>query len=347
MRATRRFTIPIRGLLAVCLTAVAVLGAACGSSGDSSGAASGGSGGASSGSGGSSKAVNVTIAYPAPVADHMIPSVTNAAGIFKKNGINAKIVFLQGSEIAPALISGKIQFASLATPTYEVADLNNHDIKAVAQWEQVFDVMLVAKPEFKTMKDLDGKSITTSAPATFSDLIADIAMQKFGITMHKVPLGHLSNSISAFESGQVDSISDLSPWQLGDVQKQMPGAHSLVDFRNIQGVPGIQLVGSGSWMQDNKDVTTRVVKSIAEGVQYFKSHKAESVKTIAKVTQASAAQAQDSYDAVVKSLSDTLVPSLAAEKKVLGLLAPSYPAAKGFDASKVIDTSYAKAAGAQ
>jgi NitT/TauT family transport system substrate-binding protein len=342
VRFTRRFSVPVhRGLLAAGLAALAVFATACGSSDDSSSTTG-------SSSSGSSKLTDVTIAYAAPVADHMIPTVTQAAGIFKKNGINAKIQFLQGSQIAPALLGNKIQFATLAAPTLEVADLSGSNLKTVAQWENVFDAALVAKPEYKTMQDLDGKSITTSAPATFSDMIADIAMQKYGIKMQKVPLGHLSNSISAFESGQVDSISDLSPWQVPDIQKKVQGANMLVDFREITGVPGLQLVGNGDWIKDNPETTQKVVDSINEGIQYFKTHKAESVKAIEDETESSHEEAVASYDSVVKSLSPTIVPSLDAEKKVLQLLEPSYPEAKGFDASKFIDTTFAqKAAGGQ
>lgn len=335
-----RFTRSIRRLrwLGVLVAAVASLAAVTGCGGsDDQQAASGAAKG---------KTV-VTIAYPAPVADHMIPAIAQSAGFFSKYGIDAKIVFLQGSEIVPALTSDKIQFSSLAAPTYEVTDLSGSDIKAVAQWERVFDVVLMGSPGHDSMQSLDGKSITTSAPATFSDLCADLAMQRYHIKMNKVPLGHLSNSIAAFESGQVDAISDLSPWQVAGVQQKLKGAKVLADFREFTGVPGIQLVGKSSWMQAHRQTTVNVIKAINDTVAWMGSHKADAVNTIAKITQSSQADASASYDSVMKSLSHDVTPSLAAERRILTLLAPSYPKAKGFDPAKVIDTSYAQAATGQ
>lgn len=335
-RFIRSIRQPRLGVLIVAAAALAVA-AGCGSSDDKQAATQGDAPAAN-------KPVEVTIAYPAPVADHMIPAIAQSSGIFAKYGIKAKIVFLQGSQVAPALTSNKIQFTSLAAPTYEVTDLSGSDLKAVAQWEQAFDAVLMGAPGFNTMQSLNGKSVTTSAPATFSDLCADLAMGRYKIKMNKVPLGHLSNSIAAFESGQVKAISDLSPWQVAGVQKKLPGAKVLADFRTFTGVPGLQLVGKSSWMEAHRQTTENVVKAIGETITWMASHKDASVKTIAQVTDSSPADAAASYESVIKSLKRDVTPSLAAEQKILTLLAPSYPKAKGFDASKFIDTSYAKAA---
>ena len=139
----RRHRRRVSAIAAALLLAVVV--AACGSSSSSggSGSSSGSTGTqAADSSGGSLTKVN--IAYTAPIADQMLPEITNAAGLFKKNGIDASINFVQVSSALPALISGQLNYLVGGAPTSEVASLNGTPVQYVAQWENVLDADIVA-----------------------------------------------------------------------------------------------------------------------------------------------------------------------------------------------------------
>src|SRR5882724_11598124 len=110
-------SLPKRGRLLAAVGTLALLVSACGSS----------TGGASQ-AGSSDGLVNVTIAYGAPLADHMVPSVAQAAGLFKKYGINAKIEFLESTQLLTSLRSGQVQFVSIPAPGPEILALNGTDI---------------------------------------------------------------------------------------------------------------------------------------------------------------------------------------------------------------------------
>ena len=324
-------------LRAAALLALISLAAACATSSSSSATASG-----SAGSG--SAPVSVTIAYAAPVADQMIASVTQAAGLFAKNGIDAKVEFLQASQLLPALVSGQVQFGTFAAPGPEIATVNGHSLKYIAQWENSFDTVFVASKKYPTMASLNGKAIAISSDGAFSDLLARIAERRYGITMRELPLGNLTNQIAAFESGSADAVSDLSPWQLSSAQQKVPGAHSLIDWRTITNIPGMGLVGNDQWLTANRATAVKVLKAISEGVSYFKTHPTEAIKVISQVTSEPTAEATASYQAVLKSLTPTIVPSLAAQQNLLTYLPEMEPAAKGYPASKLLDASYAEAA---
>lgn len=318
------------GVMLVALSGAAVMLTACGSSGGSDADASSGP--------------TITIAYGAPTADQTVPSLADEAGLFAKYGINVKVEYLDSAQLLPALVGGQVQLAQLPAPGYETIALNGTDLQAVGRVEDSFDVELVAGPEIQDMKSLDGKSIAISKPGSFSDLMARVAEQKYGITLNEVPLGSLPNQVSAFQAGQVDSVSDLSPSQLSSVQSARAGSHVLVDWRTDRDMPGMMLVGKTSWLQANKDVAENALRAINEGVSYFKGHEDEAEKVIAEVTGADAAASKASYGDVLKSLAPTIVPTVTSEKTVLGYISDDYPSAKTFDASKLVDPSYAQAA---
>ncbi|KAA9159056.1 ABC transporter substrate-binding protein [Amycolatopsis acidicola] len=286
----------------------------------------------------------VTIAYGAPTADQMIPSVAASAGLFQKYGINPDIKYLESSQLLSAVVAGQVNMAVIPAPGYELIALNGRQLKAIARMQDSFDVMWVSNPDYATPRSMDGRSIAISKPGAFSGLMAEMAEHQFGVSMTQVPLGGLSNQVSAFQSGQVDSISDLSPDQLPGVEKHLPGVHTLVDWRTVKDVPAMMLVGYGPWLEQHRAAVENVLRAINDGATYFRTHEAESVSVISKVTGRSAASSKVAYENAVGCMSASLLPSLAAEQKSLQYLGADYPQAKTFDASQLIDDSYMKAA---
>jgi NitT/TauT family transport system substrate-binding protein len=318
-------------LLLAPVAAVTLLLAACGSGGSSSDA---------------SGQTTVTIAYGAPVADHMVPSVAQAAGLFAKYGITVNIKFLESSQLLTSVVSQQVQFVSVPAPGPEILALNGTPVKQVAGWEDHFDNVLVAGPGVKSVADLDGKAIAISKPGSFSWLLAEQAQQQYHVSMKEVPVGNESNQVAAFVSGQVQAVGALSPSQMATVAKKVPGAHVLVDWRQGEEVPAMQFVGYGPWLSAHRSTAVKVLKAINDAVAYFKNpaHKAKVVGVIAKVTGETHAVAAASYADVLKALSSSIVPTVQAQKNALPLMAHAYPKAATFDASKLIDPSYASEA---
>jgi NitT/TauT family transport system substrate-binding protein len=329
----RRSTARRFGVAGTAAVALGLLASACSSSGGSTDpSASGG-------------LVNVTIAYAAPVPDHMVTAVTAAAGIFKKYGINAKIEYITQSQLLPQLVAGKVQFGSMAPPGYEIPDLNGSTLQAVATYENSFDVVLVSAPKYPTLQSLNGKSVAISGPGSFSDLTVKLAEREYGVTMTEEPLGSTpATGLAAFKAGEVQALAAVSPGQVAVYEKDVPGMHVLLDYRTIRAVPAISIVGSSTWMSANRSTTIKVLKAIIAGDQYFKTHETQAVATIMSLTSESQTEATAGYENTLKAMSTSLVPSVSAEQKVLSLIAPEYPAATGFDASKLVNTSYIESA---
>jgi NitT/TauT family transport system substrate-binding protein len=319
--------------LAVLATAIVVAG--CGSTATST---------STHATGSNPKATKVTIAYTAPIADQMLAPLTEAAGLFKKNGVDVKIDFLQASVALPALVSGQVQFVVVGAPSAEVSSLNGTPLQYVGQWENVIDAAIAAKGSVTSTKGLDGKTIAISSNGALSDFLVQIADQKYGIQMHEVPLGQLPNQLTAYSKGSVDSLSGVNSWQLPSLQKDVPGTHTVVNFATDQGYPGVGLVADANWLKSNGATAVPVLKALYQGVSYYKSHPAQAISVIEKNADEPAAEAKAAYDTTRALYTSSIVPVLADQTNVLKALTPTQPAAKGFAASKLMDPSYAEQA---
>jgi NitT/TauT family transport system substrate-binding protein len=321
------------------LAAGAVLVSACGSSGSSS---SGGS------SDSSSAPVSVTIAQASPVPDHEVPTVTEDAGIFKKYGINAKVTLLTtGSEQMGALVSGQIQLLSIPAPVPQLSAIDDgQPMEEVAQFEDSFDAMLVSQSKYPTIASLNGATIAISTPGDFASLLCSYIEKQYGIKLKEVPIGPYPAQLAAFEAGRVDAIPALQPVQLSTVQQKVKGMHMLVDFRKVKNVPAIEIVGYGPWLKAHKATAIKMLEALNAGFKYYKNPANESfvVSVIEKETGDSAALAKASYESVLQNMTPTIVPSVSDMQNMLSALTVESAKAGTYDASKLVDASYAEAA---
>jgi ABC-type nitrate/sulfonate/bicarbonate transport system substrate-binding protein len=285
----------------------------------------------------------VTIAYVSTTADQMLARVTDQAGLFKKYGLNVKIVYLQQSAFMPALESGQVQFGLVSAPAAALATINGSPNIWVAQFESAMNLDLVAGPKVSSLKGLDGKSIGISSSGGSSDLLAQMAMEQGGFTAHEVPLGNLQNDLTALESGQV-AAAILGPPLTYDIQSKVPGAHTLIDFSTEKdSLPGLGLVAYGSWLPKNGATTKKVLQAFVAGVTYYKSHPTQVEQIIKQYSGTTKdSDVQRAYTSAVAMLTANAIPATDTQQKLLNILRNKYPAAKGFDPGKLVDQTYMK-----
>lgn len=319
--------------LALLAAVTAALVAGCGSSGNSGTTAAK-----------TDRGATVTIAYTAPIADQMLGSVAQAAGLFKKNGVNVKIEFLQASLALPALVSGKVQFVIVGAPSAEVASLSGTPLEYIGQWENVIDAGIVANGSIASAKALSGKTVAISSAGALSDFLVQIAEKKYGVQMHELPLGQLPEQLVAYSKGTVDALSGVNSWQLPGLAKQVKGSHEVVNFATDQGYPGVGLIADGKWLASHGSTAVPVLRALYQGIAYYKSHATQAIAVIAKATSEPAAEAKSAYEASKALFTSSLVPGIADQRNVLKALASTQPAAKSFNASKLLNTSYAEQA---
>jgi NitT/TauT family transport system substrate-binding protein len=268
--------------LLVCLS---LLAAACGSSNSSDKSSS------SNGSGQSSATSIPTKPEPGTFRMGIEPwlgygpwRIAEAKGIFKKNGLDVKIVnFSTDDQINSAFASGKINGTNVATHTALRFVAQGLPIKAVL----LEDVSLKADailsgPDVKSIKDLKGKKVAYEEGTT-SDILLAYALAHSGMSkkdIQPVPIP-ASDAGSAFIAGKVPVAVTYEPY-LTTALKQNKSAKLLYTAGEDPGLVGDVFAVSDDTLKNKPGQVAALVKSWGQAVDYYNSHKKEAQAIITK-----------------------------------------------------------------
>ena len=352
-RPDRRSASRIAIVLACCAAGATL--AACSSGGSSSGSTAGGSAAGSSAAGSSAAGssaggamVPVTIAYTAPVADQLIPYITQKAGLFAKYGVPVTVTYLPQTEAVDGMVGGKVQLSVFDSPAPELAVADGEQIKWIAEWESHADLFLLGRPGVSSVKALAGKPVAETVAGSTTAVLTQVSLSDAGVlsTAHLQPLGNVGATLSAFQSGSVQATIAGPPNQT-TLLKAVPGAKVLVDYTTSIPWVGGGLAASVPWAEAHKTETVDIVKALLAGEQYFKANKSAAIADIESVSKSSAADATGAYDSMLKIMNQTssIVPQASVESAALKAIASTSPGAASLTGGSVVDTEFAQAAG--
>ena len=125
---------------------------------------------------------NVTIAYTSISPQYAPVWIAKEAGFFKRNGINAQLVYMRGGIVATqALVSNDVNFINAGGGGVVDAVLGGADIFIVASPINQEPQVLVAKKEIKEIAQLKGKKLAVNSLAGPSILSLKMILAASGL----------------------------------------------------------------------------------------------------------------------------------------------------------------------
>jgi NitT/TauT family transport system substrate-binding protein len=251
----------------------------------------------------------IKVAYSSTDTLNQIWTIAQDAGFYKKNGLDADLVYIGSTTVGiAAIVSQDVQVGNAAGSGVANAAVRGADAVSVACTINVLAYELVVLDSVKSAEDLKGKAIGISRFGSVSDVAARELLKGLGLRpMEDVKIlqvggaaeraaGFSRGVIAGFPSppGNVNLIPGGLPHRvladMGDLQKPYP-------------LPFICAVTTKSYLAKNRSIVKRVVMSLIEASHYFKTNKEGSQKIIAKYLRgANKAYLDSSYDSTVKIL---------------------------------------------
>jgi NitT/TauT family transport system substrate-binding protein len=249
----------------------------------------------------------IKVAYSSTDTLNQIWTIAQDAGFYKKNGLDADLVYIGSTTVGiAAIVSQDVQVGNAAGSGVANAAVRGADAVSVACTINVLAYELVVLDSIKSAEDLKGKAIGISRFGSVSDVAARELLKGLGLRpMEDVKIlqvggaaeraaGFSRGVIAGFPSppGNVNLIPGGLPHRvladMGDLQKPYP-------------LPFICAVTTKSYLAKNRSIVKRVVMSLIEASHYFKTNKEGSQKIIAKYLRgANKAYLDSSYDSTVK-----------------------------------------------
>src|SRR5712691_6360799 len=128
-------------------------------------------------------------------------------GFFKEEGLEAEVIRMNANIAVAALASGDVDYTMIFGSVVRAA-IRGLPVKVVASFIDSSTHALIARPEFKSVKELKGKTLGVQAYGATDHVAAMMMLKHFGLDPDKdvktVALGSVAARLAALKEGMVD-----------------------------------------------------------------------------------------------------------------------------------------------
>lgn len=289
----------------------------------------------------------ITIGYSAIAGLYGYMYVTVDGGYFQSNGIDAALVYIgPGAKLAQTVVSGDVELGTQSPGASLGANLAGADLVAVAGVDRRLALALVVPREIKSVADLKGKTIGISQVGTSIEYGAKFVLERHGLKPGEdvkiLQTGGQPNSLAAMEKGLLAGAVLSFPSRF---LARKAGLVELVDLSNEEvSYPGGALTMRRAFLDSNRDLVRRMVKSYIEGIHRYRTDRPFAARTVARYARTSDLAA---VEATYNGLSGALVgpkPYVPREgiAETIRALASRRPEAAKLDPRRFIRDEYVK-----
>lgn len=276
-----------------------------------------------------------------------ILQVIQDAGLFEKNGLEVSRVFIAGAPtVVAAVIGGDTHMGVFGGAAPLIARLRGQDIVVIVSFIPALDHSVYAQKGIGRLENLKGKIIGVTNFGSGDYYGARYALTKFGLNPDKdvayLQLGPQPNRYAALTAGRVDA---------GLFQPPITARLHREGFNKLAwlGDLGFEFFASSvfttqSYISSNRDTVRRFIKTVIDGIHFYKTNKRESLKSIAKFMKLNDGEAlEEAYTTyAIKLGRPAPYPPLKAAVAVLDAMAKDHPTAKDADPKDFIDSSFVR-----
>ena len=240
----------------------------------------------------------IRIAVSNPNMPNLTVSVAQKKGFFKDENIDAEIIRMNPNVAITALASGDIDYCQLfgAVVGGAIAGL---PVRIVAGFLDNWPMTLIAQPEYKSLKELKGKTLGVSSYGATPDVGARMMLKQIGLDPEKeikvLALGSDAARITALKQRVVDLIVISPP---ADSQMEKQGYRILARAYELFTFPYLGLGTQLRKIKEKPDEIRRAIKATIRANRFVRDNRDEAVQTLVDWGKVERDYAYASYDAL-------------------------------------------------
>ena len=240
----------------------------------------------------------IRIAVSNPNMPNLTAAVAEKRGFFKDENIEAEIIRMNPNVSITALATGDVDYCQLfgAVVGGAIAGL---PVRIVAGYLDNWPMTLIAQPEYKSLKELKGKTLGISSFGATPDVAARMMLKQGGIDPEKeikvLALGSDAARLTALQQRVVDIIVISPP---ADAQMEKQGFKILARAYELFSFPYLGLGTNTRKIRDKPDEIRRAIKATIRANRYIRENRDEAVRTLMAWGKVESDFAYASYDAL-------------------------------------------------
>jgi NitT/TauT family transport system substrate-binding protein len=233
-------------------------------------------------------------------AAFLTPIVALKRGFFKEEDIDPEIIRMNANISITALATGDTDYTTIFGSVVRAA-IRGLPVKVVASFLDSPTQMLLARQEYKSVKELKGKTLGVSTFGATADVSARMMFRYSGVDPEKdvkiIALGADQARFTALKEGIVDVIVISPP---ADLEGKKFGFRVLARAYELFNFPFVGLGANLKKINERPDEIKRVIKALIKANRYIRSNRDGSIEVLAEWSRAAKENAAVSYDSVVK-----------------------------------------------
>lgn len=287
------------------------------------------------------EAEKLTLCFSSIAATSITTWVPYEAGIFKKHGLDVRIIYVAGAQAITTLVSGDTQIVQGSGAAAALSRLSGSDLTVIGTTINVIPMSLVTTPDITTAQDLKGKTYGVSRFGSLTDLGLKRAVAELGLDPEKdikmIQTGGVPENLLFMQQGVIKGALISSPTL--EKAKEL-GYREFMNLANLKyRYPGTALVTSDSFIRSRPQTVNRFLKATLEGIKYAKTNPDFTIRILGKYTRTTDAKllasAFKSY--ILGYIRDIPTVTHAEMEAVIEDIASRNPKAKGVNVRQFYD----------
>jgi NitT/TauT family transport system substrate-binding protein len=222
-------------------------------------------------------------------------TLAKEAGIFEKHGLDVTLKMVPQASRPLAIASGDLQCAATTVETWIVWNANGVTTRQIFQLDKSYGADgIVARNDIKSVADLKGKSVASSAPGTSPYFLLAWVLNKNGLSTKDVTVVNLEPDAAAqaFLAGQNDAAVTYEPF-LSAVRDKPDQGHIIATTLDYPMV--LDTVGcTPDFLKANPDAAKALADSYFEALELIKTDPEGSYKIMGADVKQSAEEFEES-----------------------------------------------------
>jgi ABC-type nitrate/sulfonate/bicarbonate transport system substrate-binding protein len=244
----------------------------------------------------------IRIAYPGPGAQFIPLQLAQSKGFLKDDGLDAEFIRMAGNLPSSALVNGDIDY-SAAVAVW--ATLLGLPLRVVACYVPSSPVALIARPEFKSVRELKGKPIGVQSFGGALNVQINMILRHFGLDPERdvkfIVTREVTSRLAAMKQGLIAATAGAPP---SDQLGMKMGFVVLAKAHELFNYPNSGLVTTMKKIKERPDEIKKVIKAGIRANNYIRTNREGTIQFLMSQQKIDREIAAATYDSVHKAFNE-------------------------------------------
>jgi NitT/TauT family transport system substrate-binding protein len=291
-------------------------------------------------------ALNKMIVAYASISPRVAPLwAAQEQGFFKKNGIEAELIFVRGAPtLVAALTSGDMDIGYTGGTAVLGASVAGIDLKILAVLTNRVTYDLVARPGIKSAEDLRGKRFGVTSIGGTLWMGAVLGLERLGIDTNRddirfMVIGDQVVLSQALEDNRIDAtVVDI----VFSKRLHEKGFPILAEFHKTDlPITSTSVVARGAYIQKNSRLMENFMKALLEGMAFVLGpvHRAATLKILQRRLRVNEKEAEEGFSDIAIGMDKKPFPSMDGLRNIQRLMKLRNPKLGSAKVEDLVDDS--------